>query len=115
VHFSSRHYDFGHKKWVFGKASDEEISRLLLRKVYWQKQRHETPAWVADPTEALYVESSPGHVLEVARRLEEKGLIKLEGEFASATSNLLAQAENFESSARAALEELEKKHAFERG
>ena len=39
VHFSSRHYDFTHKKWVFGKASDEEISRLLLRKIYWQRRR----------------------------------------------------------------------------
>ncbi|HXY02887.1 MAG TPA: hypothetical protein VEI49_04875 [Terriglobales bacterium] len=115
VHFSSRHYDFNHKKWVFGKASDEEISRLLLRKAYWQKRRHETPAWIADPTEALYVESGPAHLLEVARKLEKKGLIKLEGEFASATSDLLAQADSFESDARAALEELEKKHAFERG
>src|SRR5579871_5229477 len=66
VHFSSRHYDFTHKKWVFGKAGDEEISRLLLRKVYWQKRRRETSAWIADPTEALYVESSSDHLLEVA-------------------------------------------------
>lgn len=115
VHFSSRHYDFRNNKWVFGKASDEDISRLLLRKAYWEKKRQERSAWIADPTEALYVESSPAHVLEVARRLEEKGLIKLEGEFASATSGLSTHAESFESDARAALEELEKKHAFERG
>jgi hypothetical protein len=115
VHFSSRHYNFQHNKWVFGRASDEEISRLLLRKVYWQKRRRETPAWITDPTEALYVESASAHVLEVACGLEEKGLIKLEGEFASATTDLVAQTESFESDARAALEELEKKHAFERG
>jgi len=115
VHFSSRHYDFNHKKWVFGKASDEEISRLLLRKVYWQTRRQETPAWIVDPTEALYVESAPAHLLEVARGLEGKGLLTLAGEFASATAELLQQAEKFDAEARAALEELEKKHAFERG
>lgn len=115
VHFSSRHYDFKCKKWVFGKASDEEMSRLLARKVYWQTRRLGTAARVGDLTEALYVETSSDHILEVARELEKKGLIKLEGEFASATGDLLKQATKFESDARAALEELEKKHAFERG
>jgi hypothetical protein len=115
VQFSSRHYDFKRNKWVFGKANDEEISRLLTRKIYWQNRRLGTAAWLADPTEALYVETSISHALEVARELAEKGLVTLEGEFASATANLLAQADTFESDARAALEELEKKHAFERG
>src|ERR1700675_4148269 len=35
-HFSSRLYDFKRNKWIFGKASDDDIARLLLRKVYWQ-------------------------------------------------------------------------------
>jgi hypothetical protein len=115
VHFSSRHYDFKRSRWVFGKASDEEMCRLLARKVYWHTRRLAASAWVGDPTEALYVETSTAHVLEVARELERKRLIKLEGEFASATPDLLAQAATFESDAKAALEELEKKHAFERG
>ncbi len=33
---SSRHYSFKLKQWVFGMASDEEISRMIERKVYWQ-------------------------------------------------------------------------------
>lgn len=115
VHFSSRHYDFKRGSWVFGKSSDEEMSRLLLRKVYWQMRRLGTPAWIGDPTEALYVQSSTAHVLDVARELERKGLIRLEGEFASATADLPAQAATIESDARSALEELEKKHALERG
>jgi hypothetical protein len=115
VHFSSRHYDFKNHKWVFGKADGEAISRLLMRKVYWQAQRLGTSAWVCDPTEALYVETSTSHLLEVARELERKGLIKMEGELAIATAALLAQGGTFEFDARAALEELEKKHAFERG
>jgi hypothetical protein len=115
VHFSSRHYDFKRNKWVFGKASDEEMSRLVGRKVYWQTRQLDTAAWISDPTEALYVEASTDHVLEVAGELQRKGLIKLEGEFATATPTLLSQAPSLESDARAALEELEKKHAFERG
>src|SRR3984893_17760778 len=36
VQFSSRHYDFKRNKWMFGKASEQEIELLLARKVYWQ-------------------------------------------------------------------------------
>src|SRR6202140_3027170 len=36
VNFSSRHYDFTRGKWMFGKASDDEMASLLARKVYWQ-------------------------------------------------------------------------------
>ena len=35
VAFSSRYYDFKRGKWVFGKASDEEIATFVERKVYW--------------------------------------------------------------------------------
>ncbi|HXZ43045.1 MAG TPA: hypothetical protein VEG68_20070 [Terriglobales bacterium] len=115
VQFSSRHYDFKRNKWVFGKATDEEISRLLARKVYWATRRQSSQVWFGDPTEALYVETSTDHVVEAARKMQRQGLITLEGEFATATPALLAQAPTFESDARAALEELEKKHAFERG
>jgi len=115
VHFSSRHWDFKRNKWVFGKASDEAKSLLLARKVYWQTRVVGGRVWLGDPTEALYVEASTAHCLEVARKLEEQGLLELEGEWATANPALMAQAEKFESEMRAALEELEKKHAFERG
>jgi len=115
VHFSSRHYDFKRNKWVFGKASEEEIARLLSRKVFWQTRIVGGAVWIADPTEALYVESSTDYLLNIARRLATEGLMTLEGEYASANASLMAQAEVFEGDMRAALEELEKKHAFERG
>ena len=115
VHFSSRHWDFKRSKWMFGKASEEEISRLLARKVYWQTRVTGGAVSIADPTDALYVETSPQHLLELARKLEAQGLLKLDGESALASSSLMDQAGTFEADARAALEELEKKHAFERG
>lgn len=115
VQFSSRHYDFKRSKWVFGKATDDEIGLLLRRKVYWQTRLVGGQVWIADPVEALYVETAPDHLLDVAGKLEEEGQIKMEGETAMAHLPLMAQAEQFEADMRVALQELEKKHAFERG
>ncbi len=115
LQFSSRHYDFKRSKWVFGKASDEDMALLISRKVYWQTKQAGGPVWVGDPTEALYVETTPAHMLEVARGLAKRGLMTLEEEHASANASLMAEAEKFEADRRAALAELEKKHAFERG
>ena len=115
VQFSSRHYDFKRQKWMFGKASDEEIALLLTRKVYWQKRVEGGTAWIGDPAETLYVETSSEHLLDLAKKMETQGLIKLEGEWAAANPSLMAQAEKFEADMRGALEELEKKHAYERG
>src|ERR1700674_5451627 len=115
VQFSSRHYDFKRSKWMFGKASDEEMALLLARKVYWQTRLVGGTVWIGDPAEALYVETSSEHLLDVAKKLEAQQLIKLEGEWATANPSLMEQAAKFEADMRAALEELEKKHAFERG
>ncbi len=115
VQFSSRHYDFKRNQWVFGKASDEDMSRLLARKIYWQTRLVGATVWVGDPAEALYVQTSTAHVLEVARKLQAEGMINLNGELATANPQLMQRAEEFAADMRAALEELEKKHAFERG
>jgi len=115
MHFSSRHYDFKRAKWIFGKASEQEMEELVARKVYWQTRVVGGSVWVGDPTEALYVETTPAHVVETARKLAQQGLMTLEGEHAAANASLMAQAEKFEAEMRAALEELEKKHAYERG
>jgi hypothetical protein len=115
VHFSSRHYDFKRNHWVFGKAADEDMMTLVARKVYWQTKLAGGAAWIGDPTEALYVQTDVAHVLEIGRQLEAQGLIKLEGESATADPSLMARAATFESDMQSALAELEKKHAFERG
>ena len=115
VHFSSRHYDFKRNKWVFGKASDDDIRLLVARKVYWQTRLAGGPVWIGEPADALYVEASVTHMLEIARSLASEELMTLEGEWASANAALMAQAEKFEADMRIAVAELEKKHAFERG
>jgi fructose-specific component phosphotransferase system IIB-like protein len=115
VQFSSRHYDFKRNKWMFGKATDEEMALLLTRKAYWQTRLVGGKVWMGDPAEALYVETSSEELLNVAKELEAQGLIKLEAAWATANPSLIEQASKFEADMRAALEELEKKHAFERG
>ena len=149
VPFSSRHYDFKRRQWVFGKASDEAMAEFIERKVYWQTVlsgqspllvRNGAPAeasesksppsfredrekkdgapgrvWIGDPAEAQYVQTTPAHLMEIAARLVAQGLLRIEGEWAEATPALMGQAERFESARRQAVEELEKKHAFERG
>ena len=113
VQFSSRYYDFKRDKWIFGRASDEEITKLITRKVFWHSKLLGGNVWLGDPAEALYVETTPPHLLELARNLAESGLMTVEREWASANAALLAQAEKFEKDMKAALTELEKKHAFE--
>jgi hypothetical protein len=117
VAFSSRHYDFKRQKCVFGKATDEVIATFLERKVYWGTEvGGQERVWIGDPTDAQYLESTPAHLLEVAGRMVAgDGLVRMDGEFAVATAGLMGQAERFESAMRMAVEELEKKHAFERG
>jgi hypothetical protein len=126
VAFSSRHYDVKRGKWVFGKATDEAIAEFLERKVYWgTKSSAQYPVastegdgfrvWIGDPTDAQYLESTPGHLLEIAGRLAGDGMLRIDGEWAVGTAGLMEQAERFEGAMRAAVEALEKKHAFERG
>src|SRR5207244_4682279 len=91
VQFSSREYDFKRSKWVFGKASDDDVRLLVARTVYWQTRLAGGPVWVGDPAEALYVEASVMHMLEIARNLASEELMTLEGEGASAKAALIAQ------------------------
>jgi hypothetical protein len=117
VPFSSRHYDFKRQQWVFGKATDDVMAEFIERKVYWQTTlTGEKRVWIGDPAEAQYLQTSPAHLIEIAARLvAAQGLLRIEEESAVGTQGLFDQAERFERARRQALEELEKKNAFERG
>ena len=116
VHFSSRHYDFRRNQWRFGTASDETIATFLERKIYWQTKLVGGDVWLGDATDAQYLQTTSDHVAEIANtQLASRRLIKLERRYATALPPLMARAPEFESVAEAALAELEKKHAFERG
>jgi hypothetical protein len=112
---SSRHYSFKLKQWVFGKATDEEIARMIERKVYWQTRLVGGDVWLGDPIEALYLDTTIDHIAEIAAGLAQQGLFTLERRHAAALPALMDQKDRFESEMAAALQQLEEKHAFERG
>src|SRR5208282_296053 len=112
---SSRHYNFKLNKWTFGNASDEEISRMIERKVYWQTRLVGGDVWLGDAVEALYLDTSTDHITEIAAGLAKDGLFTLARRYATALPALMEQKDRFESEMTAALRQLEEKHAFERG
>lgn len=113
--FSSRHYDFKRNQWIFGRASDEEITRLIEQKVYWQTRLVGGDVWLGDATEALYVQTSTDHIAEIAASLAGQGLFTMARRYATASLALMNQRERFEREMADALRQLEEKHAFERG
>ena len=113
--FSSRHYSFKLKQWVFGKASDEEIARMIERKVYWQTRLVGGEVWLGDQTEALYVATTVDHIADLAAGLAQQGLFTLARRYASALPALMDRKDRFEAEVTAARQQLEEKHAFERG
>lgn len=113
--FSSRHYDFKRSQWVFGKATGEDIARLIERKVYWQTRLVGGEVWLGDATEALYVQTTTDHIADLAAGLTRQGLFTLARGYATALPALMHQNERFESEMASARRELEQKHAFERG
>ena len=113
--FSSRHYSFKLNKWVFGKASDEEIAGMIERKVFWQTLLVSGDVWLGDATEALYLDTTFDHIAEIAAQLAQKGLFTLARRYATALPALMGQKDRFEAEMATAQRQLEEKHAFERG
>lgn len=113
--FSSRHYDFKRNQWIFGKASDEAIARLVERKVYWQTRLVGGDVWLGDANESLYLQTTDDHFVEIAAGLMKQGLFTMARRYATALPALMDQQERFESEMKQAVKELEEKHAFERG
>jgi hypothetical protein len=117
VPFSSRFYDLRRKRWTFQHASDAELCDFLRRKVYWEHKLASPAAGTRmdDPTDELYLGSTAERMQEAANRLVSDGLIRCENGMAQPTEALLAQSQRIEAEMRRAQEELEKKHAYERG
>jgi hypothetical protein len=102
-----------------GAPDAEKISEPKFPPSRKEREKDGAPGawrvWIADPTEAQYLQTTPEHLLEIAGRVAADGLIQIDGEWAEATAGLMGQAGRFESAVRTAAVELEKKHAFERG
>ena len=115
VHFNSRYWSFKQSRWAFPSANDDEITQFLLRKVFWADRLTKSGINVADVTDAQYVSTTPEHLRELAQKLAGQGLIRLEGDRAFASEGLTKHAATFEADMKSVLEDLQQKHAFERG
>src|SRR5208282_5581477 len=93
---SSRHYNFKLKKWSFGQASDEEIARMIERKVYWQTRLVGGDVWLGDPIEALYLDTTVDHFIEIAAGLSKQGLFTMARRYATALPALMDQRDRCE-------------------
>ena len=112
IPFNSRMYDFKRHQWAFGGATDEERAQLVLRRVYWETKLGAARVKVCDAIDAQYLENTPEHLVSLASALPE---LRVQGESAEAAEALMARSAEIEEQSRVAREELEKKHAFERG
>jgi len=112
---SSRHYDFKRNQWAFGHAADEEIVRLIERKVYWQRRVVGGDVWLGDAAEALYVQTTTDRIAELAVGLANQGFFTMARRYARALPALTDQRERFDKEMKEALRQLEEKHTFERG
>ena len=106
VPVTTRFYSRWQKQFVFTDTDDAERLRYLLSKVYWLSGvlGDSKPVWIADPRDAQYLNTTEADLLRMAGDEAGQGLMKLDGEFASATPALMARADEYKAALEAALD-----------
>jgi len=105
VPVTTRFYSRWQKKFLFTETDDQERLRYLLSKVYWLSGvlGDSKPLWIADPRDAQYLNTTEAELLRMAGHEASEGLMKLDGEYAAATPQLMARAAEYEAARDAAL------------
>ena len=118
VPVSSRCYSLRRKQFTFWHVGAAEVEEFVARKVFWAGGLQRQLVLIADPCDAMYLDAADDHMLEkllaVPKRLAERGLAELAGDFALATERWGSRAREFHAAKEKALDELHAKHAFER-
>ena len=106
VPVTTRYYSRWQKKFIFTETDDNERLRYLLSKVYWLSGvlGGSLPVWIADPRDAQYLNTTEADLMRMANDEAGQGLMILDGEFASATPALMAQAADYREALEAALD-----------
>ena len=106
VPVTTRFYSRWQKKFVFTDTDDNERLDYLLRKVYWLSGvlGESKPVWIADPRDAQYLNATEEDLLRMANHEAGAGLMVVDGEFASATPQLMARAADYQAQLEAALD-----------
>lgn len=105
VPVTTRYYSRWQKKFIFTDTDDKERLRYLLSKVYWLSGvlGAGKPVWIADPRDAMYLNTGEADLLRMAGHEAGEGLMKLDSEYAAATPALMAKAAEYEAMRDAAL------------
>jgi hypothetical protein len=119
VPVSSRSYSIRYQHFTFWNATPPQVEEFVARKVFWLSGSEREPVMISDPCDAQYLGASDPNMVDklvaAAQELAARGRVELAGDCARATDGLLAQAQEFIAAKDHALEELQAKHAFERG
>ena len=93
VHVTSRFYSFATKRIQFPTQTENDVSELLRRRVFWLSSRlgGGAPVKIAHAYDCQYVNFTPEKMLEIAKGLAAQGLIAVESDHAIATERLLQE------------------------
>lgn len=99
VMVTTRYYSRWSKKFVFTDSDDESRMDFLALKLYWLSGvlGGGAPVWIADPTDAQYLNVDVEQLQQAAAGLAREGLAQPDSDarFASAMPRLLDRAEHY--------------------
>jgi hypothetical protein len=105
VPVTTRYWSRWQNKFVFTETTEEERLAYLLCKVYWLSGvlGDSKPVWIADPRDAMYLNTSAEELLSMASHEAAEGYMTLDGEYAAATPKLMAKKAEYEARLQDAL------------
>jgi hypothetical protein len=99
VPVTTRYYSRWQKKFVFSDTDDEARTDFLALKLYWLSGvlGGSGPVWIADPTDAQYLNTTTDALQQAATLLASEGFVELatDPQFAAATPLLLQRADHY--------------------
>jgi hypothetical protein len=105
VPVTTRYYSRWQKKFFFTDTDDQSRIDFLALKGYWLSGvlGASAPVWIADPRDAQYLNTSAAELQRMAAELAGQGLLKVDGEYASATPALMSRGEAYQAKQQAAI------------
>jgi hypothetical protein len=99
VMITTRYYSRWQKKFVFTDTDEEARMDFLALKLYWLSGvlGDSQPVWIADPTDAQYLNTDVEQLQHAADGLAREGLAQpgSDGQFSAATPRLLERADHY--------------------
>ncbi|HUB19421.1 MAG TPA: hypothetical protein VL990_12350 [Acidobacteriaceae bacterium] len=105
VPVTTRYYSRWQKKFFFTDTDDRSRMDYLALKVYWLSGvlGQNQPVWIADPRDAQYLNTTTAELVRMAADLSGQALLKIDGEYASATPALQGRGGDYHAKLQAAL------------